>query len=95
MENVTVQTPTGDMLVNQMLTRSLDAAVVYLSNAAGSGDKLDAVQIQGLPCSVATQPWAVAKDSKYPETAGRLFDQINSAKSQNIFATKGFRWKAE
>ena len=95
MENVTVQTPTGDMLVNQMLTRSLDAAVVYLSNAAGSGDKLDAVQIQGLPCSVATQPWAVAKDSKYPETAGRLFDQINSAKSQNIFATKGFRWKAQ
>ncbi len=37
MENVTVQTPTGDMLVNQMRTGSLDAAVVYLSNAAGSG----------------------------------------------------------
>ena len=33
MENVTVQTPTGDMLVNQLLTGSLDAAVVYLSNA--------------------------------------------------------------
>ena len=93
MENVTVQTPTGDMLVNQMLTGSLDAVVVYLSNAAGCGDKLDAVQIDGLPCSVATQPWAVAKDSKYPETAGRLFDQINSAKSKHIFAKKGFRWK--
>ena len=48
MENVTVQTPTGDMLVNQMRAGSLDAAVVYLSNTAGSGDFLDAVRIQGL-----------------------------------------------
>ena len=95
MENVTLQSPTGDMLVNQMLTGSLDAAVVYLSNAAGAGEKLDAVRIQGLQCSVATQPWAVAKESKFPETTGRLFDQINSAESQTIFQSKGFRWKAK
>ncbi|HBE66832.1 MAG TPA: hypothetical protein DDW52_01655, partial [Planctomycetaceae bacterium] len=47
MSNVTVQTPTGDMLVNQLRTGSLDAAVVYLSNAAGSADVLDAVRIKG------------------------------------------------
>ncbi|MFO1002962.1 MAG: hypothetical protein U0936_21740 [Planctomycetaceae bacterium] len=55
MENVTVQTPTGDMLVNQLLTGSLDAAVVYLSNASGVGEQLDAVRIHGLSCSVAPQ----------------------------------------
>lgn len=95
MANVTVQTPTGDMLVNQMLTGSLDAAVVYLSNAAGAGDKLDAVVIQGLPCSVATQPFAIAPDSDHARTASRLFQQICSAKSQETFVAEGFQWRLE
>lgn len=93
MENVTMQSPTGDMLVNQLRTGSLDAAVVYLSNAAGAADVLDAIQIQGLQCSVATQPWGVAKDSKYPETASRLFAAICTTESQDIFASQGFRWQ--
>ncbi len=93
MENVTMQSPTGDMLVNQLRTGSLDAAVVYLSNAAGAADVLDAIQIQGLQCSVATQPWGVATDSKYPATASRLFAAICSTESQDIFASQGFRWQ--
>ncbi|GDX90720.1 hypothetical protein LBMAG46_07250 [Planctomycetia bacterium] len=93
MENVTVQTPTGDMLVNQLRTGSLDAAVAYLSNAAGSAEFLDAVQIQGLQCSVATQPWAVLRQSRYPRLADRLFQRIRSAESQEIFAAEGFRWQ--
>ena len=95
MPNVTVQTPTGDMLVNQLQTGSLDAAVAYLSNAAGAADFLDAIRIQGIDCSVATQPWAVAKESKYPNLASRLFEQICSAESQDIFAAEGFRWQIE
>ena len=93
MANVTVQSPTGDMLVNQMLTGSLDAAVVYLSNAAGAGDKLDAIQIQGIECSTATQPWAVADKSPHRRLAARLFEQICSADSQEIFAAEGFVWQ--
>lgn len=93
MPNVTVQTPTGDMLVNQLQTGSLDAAVAYLSNAAGAADFLDAVAIQDIECSTATQPWAVAKESKYPELAGRLFQRICSTPSQEIFAAEGFRWQ--
>lgn len=93
MENVTVQTPTGDMLVNQMRTGSLDAAVVYLSNAAGSGDLLDAVRIDGLPCAIATQPYAVKPDSPHAATAARLFRQICSTQSQADFAAEGFGWK--
>ena len=95
MSNVTVQTPTGDLLVNQMLTGSLDAAVAYLSNAAGSGEKLDAIRIVDIDCSIATQPWAVGKESKYPQLAHRLFLNICSAESQDAFAAEGFTWKAE
>ncbi len=93
MANVTVQTPTGDMLVNQLRTGSLDAAVAYLSNAAGAADFLDAVQITGIECSVATQPWAIAAKSKYPLTASRLFERICSAESQETFLAEGFRWQ--
>ncbi|WP_230262054.1 molybdate ABC transporter substrate-binding protein [Stieleria sp. JC731] len=95
MPNVTVQTPTGDMLVNQLQAGSLDAAVAYLSNAAGAGDFLQAIRIEGIECSIATQPWAVAKDSPFPNLAGRLFQQICSAKSQDAFISEGFSWRWE
>lgn len=93
MVNVTVQTPTGDMLVNQLLTGSLDAAVVYLSNAAGAGEELDAVRIHGLTCSVATQPFAVSGASHFPALTSRLFQKLSSRESQNLFESEGFRWR--
>lgn len=92
MANVTVQTPTGDMLVNQLRTGSLDAAVAYLSNAAGAAQYLDAIQIKGISCSTAEQPWGVAKTSKFPLLADRLFKRICSEESQEIFIAEGFRW---
>jgi len=95
MKNVVVQTPTGDMLVNQMRSGSLDAAVVYLSNAAGSSEFLDAIRIKGLPCSVATQPYAVAKDSDYPQLGDRLLQAIRTESSREKFTTEGFRWLEE
>jgi molybdate transport system substrate-binding protein len=92
MENVKVQVPAGDMLVNQMQTGALDASVVYLSNAAGAGDFLDAIRIEGLKCSVATQPFAIAIDSPRGQTASRLFQKICSVESQSTFQAEGFRW---
>jgi molybdate transport system substrate-binding protein len=94
MKNVTVQTPTGDMLVNQMRAGSLDAAVAYLSNAAGSARDLDAIRITNIPCSVATQPYAVAQTSKYPRLAARLHERLQSAESRSLFESNGFVWKA-
>jgi molybdate transport system substrate-binding protein len=92
MNNVVVQTPTGDMLVNQMRSGSLDAAVAYLSNAAGSAEFLDAIRIQGIPCSVATQPFAIAKDSEHKQLAQRLLTAIRAQDSQARFSSEGFRW---
>jgi molybdate transport system substrate-binding protein len=93
MANVTVQTPTGDMLVNQLRAGSLDAAVAYLSNAVGAAEFLDAVQITGIQCSVAVQPWAIATKSKFPLTTSRLFERICSVESQEVFLAEGFRWQ--
>lgn len=93
MDNVLVQSATGDMLVNQMLAGSLDAAIVYLSNAAGKGEKLDAIRIQGLSCSLAVQPFAVSKKTRYPQLSARLFSQLTSASSRDVFEAEGFRWK--
>lgn len=95
MANVTVQTPSGDMLVNQMQTGSLDAAVAYLSNAAGAAEFLDAIQIQGIPCSVAIQPLAVAPTSPNFQTTSRLFQTLISDDSQETFEAEGFRWQRE
>mgnify|MGYP002628055454 CR=1 FL=1 len=93
MANVSAQVPTGDMLVNQLLTGALDAAVVYLSNAAGAADQLDAVRIKGLECSVAIQPFAIRLDSPNRQLTTRLFERICSADSQNDFLAEGFQWQ--
>jgi molybdate transport system substrate-binding protein len=95
MENVVLQTPTGDMLVNQMRSGSLDAAVVYLSNAAGSAAILDAVRIDGLPCAIARQPYGVAAGSAHRQSAARLLDAIETAESREIFEAEGFRWRGD
>ncbi len=93
MENVTVQSPTGDMLVNQMRAGALDAAVAYLSNAAGAAESLDAIPIVGLSCSLATQPFAVAEGSRNARLAERLFRKICSTESKETFEAEGFRWR--
>jgi len=93
MKNVKVQSPTGDMLVNQMRTGSLDAVVAYISNAAESADQLDAIPID-IPCAVATQPYAVSKDSTHKQLMGRLLDAIRARQSRERFEALGFRWPA-
>lgn len=94
MENVTMQTATGDLLVNQLKAGGLDAAVAYLSNAAGSADVLDAVRIHGLNCAVAIQPFAVALNSPNQRLAQRLLQRIQSEESQEIFRAEGFQWQS-
>lgn len=93
MKNVKVQSATGDLLVNQLLTGSLDAVVAYVSNATGSADKLDAIKID-IPCAMAVQPIAMAKESKNKMLTARLMNAILSAPSRRNFESNGFSWKA-
>jgi molybdenum ABC transporter molybdate-binding protein len=92
MKNVAVQTPTGDMLVNQLRTGALDAVVAYVSNASSAADQLEAIAID-IPCALATQPVAVSRSSSRRQIAARLIDALMSPESRARFEGEGFRWK--
>ena len=91
MKNVMVQVPTGDMLVNQLRTGSLDAVVAYVSNAVPAADQLEAIAID-IPCALAVQPVAAGKDSQHRQLTGRLTAALRSAESQSRFEANGFHW---
>lgn len=95
MKNVAVQSPTGDMLVNQLLTGSLDAVVVYISNATYAGEDVEAIAISGIPCSVAIQPIAVGKASEHKQLMQRLMERIKSTESKQRFEAFGFTWQVK
>ena len=92
MKNVAIQAPAGDLLVNQLLAGGLDAAVTYVSNAAGSPDKLDAIAVD-LPCATASQPLGIAKSTRFPHLATRLSELLRSGKSRERFEALGFGWR--
>jgi ABC-type molybdate transport system substrate-binding protein len=89
---------TGDFLVNQLRAGSLDAVVVYRSNAmsnpANLAEHLDIVDVDS-PGSVAVQPMGIALDAKYPLMMRRFRDAVLSSASRDQFLSYGFRWIAE
>lgn len=92
MANVRVQTPTADLLVNQIRTGSLDAVVVFMANASGVRDILDVVPLQG-PGSLAVQPFAIGRQSAQAQLAGRLQAALRAAPSRAQFEHSGFQWR--
>ncbi|HKA05691.1 MAG TPA: extracellular solute-binding protein [Gemmataceae bacterium] len=91
-KNVLVESPTGDLLVNQLLTGSLDAVVCYISNVTPNDHKLDAIPITGIPCAAPEQPVAIAKGSARQELAAKLIEYLKSAESRERFEKLGFGW---
>jgi molybdate transport system substrate-binding protein len=91
MKNVTVQSPTGDFLVNQLRTGSLDAVIAYASNIAHNQDTLEAIAIN-IPCALAIQPFAVGRDSTNKQMTERLLDAIK--RTEKKFEEEGFVWKS-
>ena len=93
--NVKLHSATGDFLVNQLKAGSLDATIVYMSNAKGArstGDDCDIVEI-GKPSAVAEQPYAVARDSRNRRLMERFLDACVSAEGKKAFVEHGFRWE--
>lgn len=91
-KNASSQVPTGDFLVNQMRTGSLDAAVVYKINIQSAMEHFDAV---ALPAdkSKAVQPFAVRTDSPHQQLGRRLLAFLRENRSS--FEEAGFVWKGE
>ncbi len=94
MDNVKVRVPTGDMLVNQLRVRSLDAVIAYISNGTVAADELEAIRID-IPCAVAQQPFAIGKESQHRHLTERLLTAIRSRESRERFESAGFKWKAQ
>lgn len=92
--NIRVQTPTADLLVNQMRSGSLDAVVVYRANTMNLGAGLEVVGLED-PGAQATQPYAVRAGSRHRMVMGRLLEALQAAESRRRFETNGFQWVAE
>ena len=85
------QAPQGDFLVNALRTGSLDAAIVYASNAAVAKEYLAIIPLEGSQV-VARQPWAIARSTDHEQTIDRLFAYLASEQSAQRFRELGFLW---
>lgn len=93
-KNVTVDSATGDFLVNQIRAGSLDAVIVYITNAARSRDQLDVIPIN-VPSARAVQPFAVGRESRQKQLAQRFLEAVKSQESRQRFVNEGFEWKSK
>lgn len=86
---------TGDFLVNQLRAGSLDAVIVYRSNAMAHPETLKELKMIAIdhPLALARQPFAVGKNSEHKRLAGRLFDALTDADGKAAFLKYGFQWE--
>ena len=90
-QNLKVESPTGDFLLNQIRAGSLDAIIACRSSWAGVRDYLDAVPIDH-PLAALTQPYAVGRGTRYGQMMARLRDALTAASSRERFEAEGFGW---
>ncbi|MBD3267290.1 molybdate ABC transporter substrate-binding protein [bacterium] len=88
--NVVSQTPTADLLVNQLLTGSLDAVIVYEANTSQIREKTQILAIDH-PQAKAIQPFAIEKGTDHAYLLKRFLATIQSKDSLNQFKEVGFR----
>ncbi|MEE2885994.1 MAG: substrate-binding domain-containing protein [Planctomycetota bacterium] len=91
--NIAVESPTGDMLVNQLRAGSLDAILVYRSNAAHVAEHVATQTLAGVDGALAVQPYAVARTSAHKQLMGRLRARLGTAVSADRFKSLGFSWQ--
>jgi molybdate transport system substrate-binding protein len=92
MKNASSQVPTGDFLVNQLRTGSLDAAVVYRTNIQSQLEHFEAIPLPADKAK-AIQPFAVRKDSPYSAIGHRMLDYLKAHKGS--FEKAGFVWRGD
>lgn len=95
--NVMDGAATGDFLVNQVRAASLDAVIVYRSNAMsnkGTETDCDLVEIDH-PEAIAEQPYAIGKGSRHRHLLQRFFDACVTEQGKEGFLKYGFRWELE
>jgi len=94
LQNVRSQTPTADLLVNQIRTGSLDAVIVYEANTPNVKEALEVLRIDHGQAQ-AIQSFAVSRNSRYKFLTERLLAAITSKESKKEFESTGFNWRVE
>lgn len=87
--NIKSSVPTGDTLVTQLRTGSLDAVVVYSTNLQGLDEHVEAIAIDHAGAK-AIQPYSVRVNSDHQALANRLLDHLRAR--QDRFEAVGFRF---
>lgn len=92
-KNVTVDSPTGDFLVNKINLHSVDAVIIYRSNFQASSTAAEECEMILIKETDATavQPYAFAKNNEHKELLTRLMNHIT--KNQERFLNLGFHWQ--
>jgi len=93
--NILVKVAKGDDLVSAMQARSLEAALIYRSNALASPVTLEEHEIVELhdELAFAEQPYAIGKGTPYPELMKRLGAYLSNGEARMRFESLGFRWR--
>lgn len=77
-------------VLNKVTTGQADAGVVYVTDAAGAGDKVTAVPFPEAAEAVNTYPIAVLKQSKNAAAAHHFVDLVTGEAGQKALAKAGF-----
>lgn len=93
-KNVRSQTPTADLLVNQIRTGSLDAVIVYEANIARVKDKLSIIRIDNED-AIALQNFGISINSENYYLTQRLLEALTNESSKNKYLNNGFQWNFE
>ncbi|HAL72653.1 MAG TPA: molybdate ABC transporter substrate-binding protein [Verrucomicrobiales bacterium] len=91
-KNASSQVPTGDFLVNQLRTGSLDAAVVYQINIQNQAAHFDSIPLPADKAK-AIQPFAVRTNSPNKQLGNRMLAWLQE--NQKSFTDAGFVWKGD
>ncbi|WP_301120784.1 molybdate ABC transporter substrate-binding protein [Mycolicibacterium fortuitum] len=86
---VSEETSVTDVL-GKVTSGQADAGLVYVTDAAGAGDKVTAVAFPEAAQAVNTYPIAVLKQSKHADLAHRFVDLVTGEAGRSALAKAGF-----
>lgn len=89
---VVVEKSSSALLVPDVVTGHVDAAVAYITDTMANRDDVDIVRIDS-PLNVAIQPFSIAKTSDHKYLIRRLFQRV--AASPEAFEDVGFHFRLE
>ena len=77
-------------VLGKITSGQADAGLVYVTDAAGAGDKVTSVPFPESSGAVNTYPIAVLKDSKNSAAAQKFVDLVTGPEGQKVLAAAGF-----